>query len=93
MHLGVVVLGVELEDDALVRLVRAGVDQAAGRPVGPARFTVLDLRRAGRQQFLRVAQPEAAPAWSPDGSRLVFVAPYVRKPLVGVVDVSDERAP
>jgi hypothetical protein len=35
VHLGVVVLGVEDADDTEVRLVRAGVDHGAGRPVRP----------------------------------------------------------
>ena len=36
MHLLIFVLGVEDVDHSQVRLVRAGVDHAPGRPVGPA---------------------------------------------------------
>src|SRR3954451_17379275 len=39
VHLRVVVLGVELADDAQVRLVRSSVDHRARRPVGPAELT------------------------------------------------------
>ena len=56
-----------------------------------SRLVALDLRTGKREQFLRVAEPEAAPAWSPDGSQLAFVAPHGRKPLVGLVSVKDGR--
>jgi hypothetical protein len=36
VHLAIVVLGVELADEAQVRLIRVGVDHGAGRPDAPA---------------------------------------------------------
>jgi hypothetical protein len=38
MHLRVVVLGLQLADDAQVRLVRAGVDHRARRPVSAVKL-------------------------------------------------------
>src|SRR4029079_6319114 len=48
--------------------------------------------RTGRQRrLLRVRSPERAPAWSPDGSQLAFVAPFGPTPAVGIVALSDGR--
>jgi Tol biopolymer transport system component len=72
------------------RLAYWGAVQADGHP-DVARLSVLDLRTGRRQQFLRVAWPQAALAWSPDGSRLAFVVPRGGRPVVGVVELSDGR--
>jgi Tol biopolymer transport system component len=55
------------------------------------RLSVIDMRTGRRRDYLRLEYPEAAPAWSRDGSAIAFVAPFGHHPFVGFVTLSSGR--